>query len=133
MPATIVTLNDQDFLTTVRHEEFLYHADEPTNLGGENLFATPMQYLLGALGSCTAITLRMYAKRKKWELGEIKVSLRFSDKIQEGKTIRAIEKKIDFSNKETLDEKKIQRFYAIAEKCPVAKLIKGETEIITLK
>ncbi len=105
MPITTVTLNDQDYLTTVRHEEFLYHADEPKELGGENLFATPSQYLLGSLGSCTAITLRMYAKRKEWDLGEITIALRFVDQLVEGKTIRTIEKKLNFSNGENLEEK----------------------------
>ncbi|APD07818.1 hypothetical protein UJ101_02318 [Flavobacteriaceae bacterium UJ101] len=132
MPITTVTLNDQDYLTTVRHEEFLYHADEPKELGGENLFATPSQYLLGSLGSCTAITLRMYAKRKEWDLGEITIALRFVDQLVEGKTIRTIEKKLNFSNGENLEEKQIKRLYTIAEKCPVAKIIKGETKIITV-
>ncbi len=130
---TTVTLGKQDFLTTVRQDIFLYHADEPKDLGGENLFTTPDQYLLGALGSCTAITLKMYAKRKEWELGDIKVFLRFLDKLKDGKTVRTIEKKIDFSNKDALEDKMIQRLYAIAEKCPVARLIKGETEIITIE
>lgn len=133
MSTTTVTLGKQDFLTTVRHEEFLYHADEPKELGGENLFATPKQYLLGALGSCTAITLKMYAKRKEWDLGKITVALCFVDKVIEGKTTLVIEKKIDFSNAKNLDEKTLERLYVIAEKCPVAKIIKGETEIITIR
>ncbi len=131
--STIVTLEGQDYLTTVRHDEFLYHSDEPTYLGGENLFATPTQYLLGSLGSCTAITLRMYAKRKEWDLGKISISLRFVDKEVEGKKVRTIEKKLEFSNKDNFEEKDIKRLYSVAEKCPVAKMLKGETEITTIQ
>src|SRR3954453_4445446 len=55
--------------------EFGHVADEPELYGGSNEGAAPAQYICMALASCKAITLRMYAKRKKWLLDEIQVKV----------------------------------------------------------
>ena len=51
-------------------------ADEPVKRGGTNTGPSPFELLLASLGACTAITFRMYAERKQWNLGGIQVKLR---------------------------------------------------------
>src|SRR5918997_4293615 len=50
-------------------------ADEPIGMGGTNSGPTPYDYLLAALGACTAMTVRMYADHKKWPLESVAVRL----------------------------------------------------------
>src|SRR5690606_10004497 len=59
-------------ITTRRHE---YFTDEPKEVGGQDKYTTPQEMLLGSLASCVATTLRMYADRKGWELGTIRVDV----------------------------------------------------------
>jgi putative redox protein len=53
-----------------------FFADEPVALGGTGTGPTPYEILLGALGSCMAMSLRMYADRKRWPLRGVRIHLR---------------------------------------------------------
>lgn len=111
--------------------------DEPVNLGGDDLGADPYSYLLGALGSCTAITIRMYSERKNWRLENIRIVLNH-EKIHasdcaecetaEGKVDR-IDRKIILEG--DLSEEQKSRLLEIADKCPVHKSLKSEISIRT--
>ena len=70
-------------------------ADEPVARGGSDSGAAPYELLLGSLGACTSITLRMYAGRKGWELGKITVGLRYTAGSDEEKA--HIDRRLSFA------------------------------------
>jgi putative redox protein len=100
-------------------------ADEPEELGGGNLGPAPGEFLMISLASCTAITLRMYADRKKWNVEKIKVEVAF-EKAQY-KTI--FKREISFDGE--LDDEQRNRLLQIANSCPVHKTLTNPIEIDT--
>lgn len=101
-------------------------ADEDTGHGGTNTGPSPYGLLLSALGACTAITLRMYAERKGWDLGAIRVALEHH-KGADGAD--HIERRVTFGAPLTDDQR--ARLAEIAEKTPVTKSIKAGASIRT--
>ena len=100
-------------------------ADEPAALGGADAGPAPYAFVLSGLGACTAITLRMYAERKGWELGEVGVDLVM---LRDGDAER-IERTIRIAG--AITEEQRARLAEIAEKTPVTKTIKRGTMIAT--
>jgi uncharacterized OsmC-like protein len=107
-------------------------ADEPASLGGTDTGPTPYDYLLAALGGCTAMTLRMYADRKGWPLESVTVRLS-QDRIhatdceecetEEGRIDR-IEREIELAG--PLEEEQRRRLLEVADMCPVHRTLKTE-------
>lgn len=114
----------QRIVTTAGHE---FAADEPERRGGTNTGAAPFDLMLGSLGACTAITLRMYADRKAWKLGTIGVELRL---LKEGDGPLRIERKISVS--EEIDEEQQSKLLEIADKTPVSKALAAGVPIQTM-
>lgn len=101
-------------------------ADEPKALGGGDTGASPFGLVLSGLGACTAITLRMYAERKKWPLRGLKVEM---------KVVRAADDSLHIdrivtAEGELSDEQRL-RLGEIAEKTPVTKALKSGFAIHT--
>jgi putative redox protein len=99
-------------------------ADEPRSGGGGDAGPSPFGLLLSSLAACTAITLRMYAERKAWPLGQIGLSLTYR---WAGETPR-IERVLRL---EGLDAAQRVRCAEIAEKTPVTRALKRGIEIST--
>jgi putative redox protein len=99
--------------------------DEPEPRGGKDAGPAPYAFLLAGLAACTAMTLEMYAERKAWKLGEVKVDLRmFRDGDEE-----RIERKIAIA--EPLAEEQRVRLAEISAKTPVTKTMKRAYVITT--
>jgi len=110
--------------------------DEPEDVGGGNAGMTPYEYLLAALGSCTAITLRMYAERKKWKLDDVRVAVSHETKhaedceqceTEEGK-LAVLRRRIEITG--DLDDEQRARLMEIASMCPVHRTLEGTVEVI---
>jgi uncharacterized OsmC-like protein/esterase/lipase len=110
-------------------------ADEPTELGGTDLGPNPYELLLSALGSCTSMTLRMYANRKNIPLERIEVKL-VHERIHAEDCVHceSHEGMIDVLEKEVLLEGSLtdahkNRLLEIADMCPVHKTLMNEIVI----
>lgn len=100
-------------------------ADEPEELGGSDTGPTPYEYLLGALGSCMAITLRMYADRKGWPLESIEIRLRTA-RVHEPDCEKCATNDVGITTVErvvvldgALTDEQRARLMQVAERCPV--------------
>jgi putative redox protein len=113
------------YAVTLRARAHSVAVDEPVAAGGTDTGATAMELLLGALASCTAVTLRMYAERKGWDLGEVRVDCRLFD---DGGA-RRIERQLRFGA--ALDEARRERLLAIAQRTPVTRVVMEATPIAT--
>lgn len=75
-----LNLEEDAFTTNIQTERHSFIADEPGNVGGEDFGPAPYELLSAGLAACTAMTLKLYAERKKWDLKEVFVYLTYSKK-----------------------------------------------------
>lgn len=113
---------DDTYTTKIEARQHVLTADEPEELEGLDAGATPGELLMSALAACTAITIKMYAKRKDWVFDTIEVSVEENEDAAEGE-VRFI-KSISVTGHD-LSEQNLDRLLAISEKCPVNKLLNG--------
>lgn len=101
-------------------------ADEPTSAGGQDAGPAPYDLLLSGLGACTAITLRMYAEHKEWDLGVLRVELTLL-KNHEDETF--IERVLHSSAE--LSDEQWSHLLDVASRTPVTKTLQAGAMITT--
>ena len=112
-------------------------ADEPIGMGGTNSGPTPYDYLLAALGACTAMTVRMYADHKKWSLESVAVRLQHQKVYRrDWEAYHTKDRKIDRIGLElelsgALELSQRRRLLEIAERCPVHQTLGSEVLVET--
>ncbi len=124
-----LNLMEDNFTTSIQTKNHSMVADEPTSVGGDDFGPSPYEYLNAGLVACTAMTLKMYAQRKKWDLQEVFVYVTHSRKhsddlgleVEKPSYLDYISKRLKFVG--NLDSTQKQRLKEIASKCPVHKTI----------
>lgn len=128
---------NKKFLREVATDDHSWLSDEPISFGGDNLGPDPYEQLLSSLGTCTSMTLRMYANHKQWAVDDIKVELKHSrvhekdceDPDNADCKLELIEKTLTIEG--DLDEKQVKRLLEVADRCPVHKTMLGHLKITT--
>jgi uncharacterized OsmC-like protein/alpha/beta superfamily hydrolase len=119
-----------NFTTQISNGRNSLVADEPKNMGGDDLGLAPFELLQAALGACTNMTLKLYAERKKWDLKEVYTHMSFVRDTLDNQKIETITKKIELEGNLTEEQKK--RLIEIAAKCPVNKTLSAGVNINNL-
>jgi uncharacterized OsmC-like protein len=136
-PGVVVTGSASGFAQEIHVGSHRLTADEPVAVGGTDTGPSPYELLLAALGSCTSMTVAMYARRKGWPLERVTVSLRHSKihasdcaecETREG-VLDRIERDIQFTGSLTTEQR--SRLLEIANKCPVHRTLTSEINIRT--
>jgi putative redox protein len=133
----VARLGDTGYTTDIMAGKHGLIADESENLGGADFGPSPYELLNASLAACTAMTLQMYARRKKWDLQEVQVHLAFSRSYKEDcehcdekdRRLEVFDREIEI--KGDLDEKQINRLLEIANRCPVHRTLEATAEVRT--
>lgn len=128
---------DERFTTQIKVGRHRLTADEPESFGGNDFGPSPYGLVASGLAACTAMTLRMYAERKKWDLREITVHVSHArSHIEDCQNCDSANGKIDKFTRELelvgeLDNDQKRRLLEIADKCPVHKTLESNARIET--
>ena len=115
MPITATVRSTADTLRQeiVVNDRFRLVTDEPEALGGEDTAPTPYELLPAALASCVVTTIRMYARRKGWELGELGADVVLDEQARPQRATIAL------SLPPGLSDEQVARLEHVAQACAV--------------
>ena len=128
---TILISRDRSrkMMHTVRVRQHSFLIDEPVDNGGEDAGFTPHDVYDSALGACKAMTVLWYAQRKQIPVDDIQVSVERDDS-EERKGVYRL--RVTLSLTGALTDAQRGELLAVAEKCPVHKLMtRATTEVQT--
>ena len=136
----ILVRSGQGLTQTIEARGHSILADEPLESGGSDLGPTPYELLLGALGACTSITLKLYAARKEWPLESVEVHLGHDrihaedcancDNPNANAYLDRITKRVILNGALSSDQR--ERLLEISERCPVQRTLQSSIVIETI-
>lgn len=121
-------LGEQNYRIDIRSAKHQVFADEPQALGGSDTAMNPYELLSASLAACTLATLRMYAQRKQWNLGEIDIEISFEVSDKNGTKKARFLREIRFAVE--VEQATKDRLRQIADACPVSKILKSSNNTI---
>lgn len=127
-PKSKVVLSTDNFKATAKSRDFNFVLDTALVKGGSNTGPTPVEYFLSAIGGCVAITLRTYADKMNWDLGEISVVVYEDTRLTPNGIVKTIFEEISIEKKVTALQ--LEALKERANSCPVAQMVKNQTNII---
>ena len=126
LSATVAETGESLYAVNINVSGHTLKGDEPLASGGGNLGPAPYDLLLAALGACTAMTLRWYAKQQNWPLEKVEVNLTYQklDKMD------VFEKEV-IVHGDALTPDQRKKLVDVAAKCPVQRTLESEVVIRT--
>ena len=136
----VVCTGHGKFGTEVHTVSHRFVSDEPTGYGGDDTGPTPYDLLNAALGTCTAMTMKMYADRKKLPLEGVSIHVTHerdhgedcdhAHAMEKGEQIQSLNRAITIRGEELTEEDRA-KLIEIADKCPVHRTLEGHLHIHT--
>ncbi len=136
--SVVVRVGQEKYTAEVIARNHAIVIDEPRKHNGKNAGMSPYELLLSSLGSCTAITIRMYADEKKWELKEVLIHLEhFKQHAEDARNYMNKDSKIDkfikvIVLKGNLSNTQKEKLLHVANQSPVHKTLENTITIETL-
>ncbi|MBC73538.1 MAG: osmotically inducible protein OsmC [Muricauda sp.] len=125
MKTSFATIGKQKYKTEIQAGNHIIMADEPEELGGGNLGFTPTELLESSLAACTAMTIRMYADRKGWDLEQAEIKVGFKRNMTTGEV--TFKKEIELFGNLSGEER--EKLLEMGSKCPIERMITGKVSV----
>jgi len=116
-----VSLSGHPYQVSIDARDHRWLADEPTEVGGGDTGPQPGELFLSSLAACTAITVKMYANRKKWPLEDVFIELGFNKAAKPDPLTTVIDMEVHVTG--NLSEEQRARLLEIAHSCPIHKIL----------
>jgi uncharacterized OsmC-like protein len=134
-PHVVVHGSGRNFVQEIVAGNHWFQADEPVSFGGTDVAPDPHDYLMASLGACTSMMVGLHARKKKWPLEDINVSLKHSriqaKDCEECRTEDGMIDRIDVAVELTgpLTNEQRSELMKTAATCPIHRALKSEINV----